>query len=257
MKRILKRIYLFWGLAWFAITLLAIYPIFLVIIPFPKLHKYAYYVNKIWAYFVYGMIAMPPQIVRKGKLVAGQQYVFCANHTSFLDTPLLGMIAHEHIVFMGKKSLADVPVFGYMFRNMHIAVDREVKKEGYRSVQKAIEVVRERKHNIAIYPEGSISRLAPRLAPFKDGGFRIAIEAQVPVVPVTIPYLWIVWHNFGPVLSWHKVKAIVHEPIPTEGMTLADVDTLKKKVRTVIENEMKAHFPTHFPASAQDEESTF
>jgi 1-acyl-sn-glycerol-3-phosphate acyltransferase len=76
---------------------------------------------------------------------------------------------------------------------------------------------------------------------FKDGAFRLAIEKQIPVVPVTIPNNWIILPPDEFLLRWGTVSVIFHEPIPTRGMTLADLDTLKHRVFDVIEKELSQH----------------
>jgi 1-acyl-sn-glycerol-3-phosphate acyltransferase len=85
---------------------------------------------------------------------------------------------------------------------------------------------------------------------FKDGAFRAAIEKQIPIVPVTIPYNWIILPADQFLLRWHPLKVIFHEPIETTGLTLQDVDALKEKVFRIIDEELKRnlanlHIPTN------------
>jgi 1-acyl-sn-glycerol-3-phosphate acyltransferase len=100
--------------------------------------------------------------------------------------------------------------------------------------------------SLIIFPEGGIyTKNPPEMAGFKDGPFRVAIEMQVPIVPVTIPYNWMIVPDDGKMLVyWHKSKIIYHEPIATQGLTLKDVDILKNKVYHIIKNELDAYFST-------------
>ena len=79
------------------------------------------------------------------------------------------------------------------------------------------------------------------MGPFKDGAFRIAIEKQIPIVPVTLPNNWIILPPEEFLIRWKPVKMIIHEPVETLGMTTKDVGNLKERVRTIIEQELNRH----------------
>jgi 1-acyl-sn-glycerol-3-phosphate acyltransferase len=106
-----------------------------------------------------------------------------------------------------------------------------------------------------IFPEGGIvSKHPPQMTPFKDGPFRMAIEKQVPIVPITLPYNWIVLPDeSGLLFHWHPIKAIVHQPIPTQGMTMEDMPRLKQMTFEVIERELKKHTTTPRTVGASHE----
>ena len=95
--------------------------------------------------------------------------------------------------------------------------------------------------SLIIYPEGGMaSKNPPHIVGFKDGAFRAAIEKQIPIVPVTIPYNWIILPDQKKMLLYGGlVKVIFHEPIETKGMTLANTHQLKQNVFTIIDNELK------------------
>jgi 1-acyl-sn-glycerol-3-phosphate acyltransferase len=171
-------------------------------------------------------------------------YVFCANHASYLDIAAMGVVLRNFYAFIGKEAIAKVPLFGYMFRRLHIPVNRESRASGYEVVQRAIHLLHHGR-SIMIFPEGGIkSKNLPRLAPFKDGAFKMAIEAQVPVVPITFPYNWMILPDDGKLLfRRHAIKAIVHEPIPTAGLTVEDLESLKKRTFEVIDRELHRYYP--------------
>ena len=76
---------------------------------------------------------------------------------------------------------------------------------------------------------------------FKDGAFRAAIEKQIPIVPVTIPYNWIILPPDQFLLHWKTMKVIFHEPIDPSIYTLKELHLLKAKVKNTIENELYNH----------------
>ena len=188
------------------------------------------------------MLGLPIKIEYRAKLPRKQRYVFCPNHFSYFDIPICGMIRNP-FVFVGKNSMEKIPLFGYMYRKIHITVDRESLKSRYNTLVRAKEAVDQGK-SVLIFPEGGIkSTSPPKMASFKDGAFRLAIEKQIPVVPVTIPYNWIILPDNENLINWGKLKLVCHEPVSTSGMTLENVDNLKEEVFGIIRKELEAHFP--------------
>src|SRR5690606_34482594 len=128
-----------------------------------------------------------------------QQYIIVSNHFSYLDIPVLGFI-NKDIVFVGKSSLAKIPLFGYMFRNLHIAVDRSSLKSRGKSIMMTKKVLDEGS-SVVMFPEGGIiSTSPPRMGRFKDSAFKIAIEKQIPVIPVTLSFNHIILPDDGKLL---------------------------------------------------------
>ena len=96
---------------------------------------------------------------------------------------------------------------------------------------------------MVLFPEGTIpTKGAPNMINFKDGAFILAIEKQIPIVPVTIPYNWIILPNMGQKgLTLKKTKFIMHNPISTVGMSEDNVQELKAKTYEIIDKELKKH----------------
>jgi 1-acyl-sn-glycerol-3-phosphate acyltransferase len=110
----------------------------------------------------------------------------------------------------------------------------------YKTMVKCSEAI-EDNISVALFPEGTIPKNNhPDLIPFKDGAFRIAIEKQVPIVPVTIAFNWKILPDNGKYfIHNHLMKMIIHEPIETTGMTLDQTEELKRKTFDIIQNELK------------------
>lgn len=129
------------------------------------------------------------------------------------------------------------------FRTVDISVNRENARESFKSVREASDSL-DKNFNIVIYPEGAIGDYPPNLLRFKNGPFKLAIEKQVPVVPVTMLDNWKLLYVHG--WKFHgrpgRARVIVHEPIETTGMTIADMDELKKKVFHVISNQLNSQY---------------
>jgi 1-acyl-sn-glycerol-3-phosphate acyltransferase len=154
----------------------------------------------------------------------------------------MGLVVTNYYAFIGKSSLQKIPLFGYMFRKLHIQVDRSSRLKSHQTYQLALKELRKGR-SLVVFPEGGIyTKNPPEMTPFKDGPFRMAIERQVPLVPITFPYNWKVLPDDGSLLfSRHPVLAVVHPPISTTGLQLKDLEALKKETYQTIENELKRH----------------
>ncbi|WP_281616304.1 lysophospholipid acyltransferase family protein [Flammeovirga sp. SubArs3] len=244
MKFFLK-LYLIWGVSMFVLGLIILYPLFALVIWFPKLMPLTYFLNKIWAYFTYIMILIPIKKEKKVRLSKKEQYVFVANHTSFLDIPATQLIIDQFVVFLGKRSLAKAPIFGWMFRNLHICVDRGNPEKTEEMFRKSINKLNNG-YSLGVFPEGTQNRTPPNLKGFKDGAYIIAIRAQKPIVPVTIVSNWKIWPALRPYLCWTPLRLVQHEPISTEGLTLEDIPQLRQKTEEIIERELIKYYPEKY-----------
>lgn len=142
-------------------------------------------------------------------------------------------------IFVGKNDMEKIPLFGFMYRKLHITVDRSRLKSRYSTLVRARKAIDDGK-SLIFFPEGGIvTEHDPEMGKFKDGAFRISVEKQIPIVPVTIPYNWIILPADEFLVRWRPLKVIFHEPVDPSGYTLRDLDLYKQKVRQVIEDELK------------------
>ena len=222
--------------------------LFLVFFPFyvlfsfnKKLHKFAYKLNHYYSILFFKINRILLDIQFEEKLEKNTRYIFCPNHMSILDIPTVPLI-DKNIAYVGKSEVQKIPLFGYVFKTFHIPVDRQNFRSRYNTISRSKEELDKGK-NLAIFPEGGIITTSPpKMARFKDGPFRIAIEKQVSIVPVTIPFNWIILPDHKKLRlnkRNHKLRIIVHQPISTNGMTLDDLDNLKKTTFDLIDLELK------------------
>ena len=200
--------------------------------------------NKVWSFLTLNLCFLYTEKVYKtDKKNIGRPVVYCANHTSYLDIAMVFRVIPGYFSIIGKAELSKVPLFGPMFKNVYVEVDRKNSKSRKLSLDRSIEVINEGR-SMVFYPEGTIPKLeAPEMGPFRDGAFRLAVEKQIPLVPITFPYNWIILpENLNTLVNWHKAKVIFHEPIETKGLTKEDIPALKQQVYDVIDNELKSHF---------------
>ena len=137
--------------------------------------------------------------------------------------------------------MENIPLFGFMYRQLHITVDRDRLKSRYSTMIRSLEALDEGK-SLVIFPEGGIiTEREPVMGSFKDGAFRVSIEKQIPIVPVTIPFNWIILPADEFLMNWKPLKIIFHKPIDPAGFTLDNISLYKQHVRQVIEQELKKY----------------
>lgn len=165
--------------------------------------------------------------------------MFVANHTSIIDIMLMLAVNDHPFVFLGKVELARIPLFGYFYRRTCILVDRGSQKSRLQAFAEAQRRLKQG-NSICIFPEGGVpSNEKLILTPFKDGAFRLAIDHQIPVVPIT-------FHDNKKRFSYTffsgspgKMRVKMHEVIPTKDKTQEDKRPLKDKTYQVILEELR------------------
>lgn len=240
-KTLLKRLYSIYMIAIFVALFTLLLVPFLVIIQVPSWHRYVAHINRLWTKLFYALTFMPLEVQKSNQIDPKGCYMFCPNHASYLDIPIMGSTPTD-FMFVGKNAMEKVPLFGYMYRNLHITVDRNSLKSKHSTYVRSKEAI-DAGRSLVIFPEGGVfAEHPPEMIPFKNGAFKIAIEKQIPIVPVTIPHNWIILPDDGRyLLKRKKAKLIYHDPVETKGLSLSDLDSLKQQIYQVIDQEMKKY----------------
>ena len=161
-------------------------------------------------------------------------YVFTPNHISNIDVPVMLASLPVSGRYMAKKELYRIPILGSAMRAvLMIETDRDAGPAAHRDINLQVARVVAAGLSLIIHPEGTRSRDA-ELRPFKKGAFRIAIDNGLPVVPVTITGADRVWRPRGILIFGGTVHLTIHQPIPTTGMTAADIAELRDRVREIV-----------------------
>lgn len=238
-KYILKTVWALWVGVWFVLVVLIATPIYAVILGvFGR--KYA--MNLVWVnchylspfllamglvrYRVHGMERINP----KGT------YVYVANHITAIDILLNASSMPQPMKFLAKMEIKKMPMFGYMVQMLAIMVDRKSEESRKKSMLYMVQELKQG-NSIFVYPEGTRNRTDALVKEFKDGAFRTAILAQVPVAVQTA----VGAKELNPPQGLQLMPGVVDiywsEPISTIGMTIDDVEKLKEMVR----QEMLSH----------------
>lgn len=168
-----------------------------------------------------------------------RQYVFVFNHISYIDIPvIMKTIRRQHFRILGKAELAKVPVFGFLYRNAVVMVDRGNPGKRAKSVRQLKSVIN-KGVSVVIAPEGTFNITYKPLKRFYDGAFRVAIETQTPIKPLLFLdcYDRLNYRNVFS-LTPGKTRTVFLEEISVEGLTLADVPELRAKVYSLMEEKL-------------------
>jgi 1-acyl-sn-glycerol-3-phosphate acyltransferase len=179
-------------------------------------------------------------------------YIVLSNHTSYLDIVHMYTIIPDFYLFLGKSEILHWPIIKIFFKGMNIPVERGSIRASKKAQELADQKLKSGKC-LMIYPEGGIFKGAPRVQKFKNGAFTLAIENNVPIVPVTFLNNWRImddssalWGNSRPGIA----KAIVHQSIDTSAMNEKDLISLRNQCKELIEAPLRSRYPQHFQEAA-------
>lgn len=238
---------IFWILwrIWFylmmAVPILVMLPFLLISISRESWYPYFFVMARIWAKFILFASGFWYRVDARYQVEMDKSYMFVANHTSMTDIMLMLAVVRNPFVFVGKKELVKIPLFGFFYKRTCILVDRSSSRSRMEVFNRA-QTRLNQGLSICIFPEGGVpADESVLLDEFKDGAFRLAIEHQIPIVPITFmdnkKRFSYTFFSGSPGL----MRATIHPPVETTGMGIEDkkdIKILKDKVRTVIHQEL-------------------
>ena len=246
--RIIRYIYSLYALITFVFVMLCVMPFVFLALPFGRVKggNFIYHLCKIWAGVWYVFLGVRHQEIHEIEHEKSRQYIFIANHNSYMDIPPIVLIAHSPLRILGKYESSKIPVFGWIYSKAVILVDRsnaERRSQSVRALKQAIEDGL----SIFLFPEGTFNESEQPLKSFFDGAFRIAIETQTPIKPLLFIDTMERMH-FSTVFSITpgKSRVVYLADIPVEGLTMEDLPALKAKAYQLMEEGLKRYrkYPT-------------
>jgi 1-acyl-sn-glycerol-3-phosphate acyltransferase len=181
-----------------------------------------------------GLAGIRYRLTGRANIPKGRAVVFCANHQSNVDPPLLYRALHPRLHILFKAELRKLPILGMVMETGgFVPVDRGSRDAALAAIDVAAASLRDG-NSFLIFPEGTRSK-TDQLLPFKKGGFIMAIKAQAPIVPVAITGGRAAMRKGSAIVRPVMVSVRVGVPIETAGRTLADRDAIIDEVRGAIE----------------------
>lgn len=221
------------------LPIIVMLPFLIIFSSTEKFYTQYFYCTRIWAKSIlYGMGFIPKKL-DAANLIKGKSYMFVANHTSIIDIMMMLAVINHPFIFVGKKELTKIPLFGFFYKKTCIVVDRENQQSKLRVFKEAQRRLNQG-NSMCIFPEGGVPEDKTReLVAFKDGAFRLAIDHHIPIVPIT-------FHDNKKRFSYTFfsgspgiMRAKVHAPISTDSMSHDNRRELKKVVYDIILHELR------------------
>ena len=236
--------YIFWVLyrIWFYILvtlpILLFFPILIISIIKESWYPLFFRIARIWAKIILIGMGFVYKIEREQNPDKDKSYLFVANHTSMADIMLMLVSVKNPFVFVGKAELAKIPLFGFFYKRTCILVDRSSAKSRQAVFLRAQNRLKTGV-SICIFPEGGVPEEDIMLDEFKDGAFRLAINHQIPIVPITFAdnkkrFSYTFFSG-----SPGRMRVKIHQFLSTNGLTVKDTKALNSKAKDIILNQLQ------------------
>jgi len=239
MRKLLQPVYTVWALSTFVSSVLLAFPLFAVISVgnSRKSRRAIWYIIKVWAKGWFWLIGMP--VRRRGpRPHKDDRYVVVANHISYIDALVIFPAIPGYFRPLGKKEFSRIPVIGFIYKQIVLMVDRSSQHSRGKSMRLMWRALRH-ECSIVIFPEGTFNETGAPLKDFYDGAFRLAINAQTPLLPILLPDTVKRWHYSGWWKLWPGLNRIVYlDPVPVDGLKIEDLPALKEKVYRLMEEKL-------------------
>lgn len=196
----------------------------------PKAHFY-HWILRTWSRTLLWLFGIRATICGVEHLDRSRSYVYLANHSSYLDIIVLGATIPDELRFVLKRELGRIPIFGWgLALGPYILIDRADARNAMASIEKAAAQIG-RGASVIIFPEGTRTSNG-RLAPFKRGGFMLAIRSGVPMVPVAITGTYNLMSRHDRIVKPGSVQVRLGYPIEGHAeATRAEAAEIQEKVR--------------------------
>lgn len=237
-KNSLRVLWRVWFYVVAGVIILILLPILMVLTSNDKFYPYFFKLARWWAKVVLFLMGFSVKIQSNYQFEKGKSYMFSANHTSMIDVFVMLAVVKNPFVFVGKQELVKLPIFGFFYKRTCILVDRsdpQSRKKVYQSAQSKIK----RGFSVCIFPEG----LVPNdetivLSEFKNGVFSLAIEHQIPIVPMVFydckkRFSYTTFSGSPGIL---RVKVL--ESIDTVNLSIEHKDSIREKAFNMMYQEL-------------------
>lgn len=238
-KYLLIPLWRIWFYVLMALVILLLFPFLFISILRKQWYPAFFILARVWATLLLFGMGFFPKVRREQSPEMKKSYMFVANHTSMSDIMLMLYAVKNPFVFVGKKELGKIPLFGFFYKRTCILVDRnnaKSRKDVFDAAQERLKAGL----SICIFPEGGVPEDEDVvLDSFKDGAFRLAIDHQIPIVPMT-------FHDNKKRFSYTflsgspgRMRVKSHKFVFTNEVSKENKRGVKDDVRSIILNELE------------------
>lgn len=239
-KGFFRIVYIIYALLVFVILMLLVFLVVIIASLFGKIKggNAVYRICAFWGDAWFLLIGIRHENIYETPHNKKEVYIFVANHISYLDAPVIVKTIRQPVRVLGKMEMEKIPVFGFIYKNAIVTVDRINPERRAKSVR-ILKSVLKKGISIFIFPEGTFNETGKPLKEFFDGAFRIAIETQTAIKPVLFLDSYSRMH-YKSIFSINpgKSRSYFLEEISVEGYTLKDVKLLKQQVFNAMEKKL-------------------
>jgi 1-acyl-sn-glycerol-3-phosphate acyltransferase len=212
----------------------------LLVLPLGKIRggNLVFYACMVWADIWFALVFIFHKNIYAEEPKKDKSYIFVANHISYLDSAIIPKTFRHPVRPLGKIEMAKIPIFGFIYKNAIVTVDRSSAENRTKSVL-ILKSILKKGISILVFPEGTFNTTHQPLKEFYDGAFRTAIETGTPIKPVLIMNAYDRMHykSFFS-LNPGKSRSVFLPEISVEGLTLKDAGMLKEKVFETMKEEL-------------------
>lgn len=233
MKDVLARLFFFYGMLLFAITMVPVALVFWVARTFLPEHKSAPVIQhgfQVWMGIYLPLVFCSVRYKGRHNFKPGKNYVVTVNHNSLADVPVSSPGIPGINKTLAKIEMAKIPIFGYIYSSGSILVDRSNNRSKAESFFSMVDALKKGYH-LCLFPEGTRNKTEQPLAPFFDGAFKVAIKAQKPIIPALIFGTKNILHPHKKYWAWpHRIEFHFLPEVPVDGLKNSDSVELQNKV---------------------------
>ena len=241
--KILRYIYTIYALFIFILLMFIVFPLVMGCLFLGEVRggNLLYKICKAWSAIWYLLIGIRHKTILEEASDSNKQYIFVANHISYMDIPTTMLAINQPFRVLGKQDIVRYPVFGFIYKAAVILVDRSDVRNRVQSVR-LLKAALNKGISILIFPEGTFNETTKPLKDFYDGAFRLAIQTQTPVKPLLYLDNKKRLHYNSIFSLTPGISRVVSLPaISVENYTTKDVTELKEKVYKVMEEGLNSY----------------
>jgi len=239
LSRMFRFIYVIYAFLTFVLLMIPVFVWSICVLPFGRIKggNLIYKACIVWADIWFALI-----FIRHKNIYQGSDneisYIYVSNHISYLDAAIIPKTFRHSIRPLGKVEMAKVPIFGFIYRNTIVTVDRSSSANRSKSV-KLLKSILSKGISVLVFPEGTFNMTSKPLKDFYDGAFRVAIETGTPIKPVLFLDAYTRMHyrsifSLNPGIS----RSLFLPEITVSDLTIEDTQLLKEKVHSAMEKAL-------------------